>query len=107
MTMTIVNVISTVVPNETHFVVDRGNRYIGVLSYWLIEKVKFGEKSPVEILSTPIVDDGVTPIEEQIISDRFVFHWCQFMEKLPKGDISFKGNDREIVKTLLIKLWGE
>jgi hypothetical protein len=110
MAMTIVEVISTVVPSETHFVVtntqDGNFRYNGVLSYWLIAKVTSVEDGPVSIMSIPLVDGGNEIIDMEQKLDKCVFHWAEFRSNMQ--DIVFFGDEeRNNVKNLLHKLWGE
>jgi len=108
--MTIVNVISTVVPSETHFVAtstkDKKLWYNGVLSYWLIAMAKSSEDGSTSILSIPVVDGGNNIIGmEQELND-CVFHWSEFRSNM-KGILFFDDEARSNVKNLLHKLWGE
>ena len=103
MALELIDVLSTAVPTETHFITEK-NYYVGTLSYWLIAKVK-NDDGGQWIDSFPIYNSRLSLHEKiQDAHDLSVWHWSVFRSEL--GRLNYSTGDRVLVEDLLDKLWG-
>lgn len=105
MSRDLIQVVHTVTPNETHFVVS-GPTYVGILSFWIIALFKGEGDAEPWLDSFPIVAHGGATIWEQIQDDSLtVLHWSEMRNWL-NYPTTVK-DDVEGIHELLDRLWAD
>lgn len=103
----LLQIVHTVTPAETHFVVS-ADRYAGILSFWVVALVKNHDDQEPFLDSFPIIADGTSTIYEQIQDDSLtVVHWSEMREWMQVAGIARHDKRFLPARDLLERLWGE
>lgn len=99
--VSLVKVLHTVTPSETHFVYGNSGTqiYFGVLAFWVIAVVTSGDNEEYTDMFPIVGAESV--FEEQLKWNMSAYHWSAVRDAIDPKNISGE------VDTLLRKLWGE